>query len=115
MTAQPCRCEELEARLVKVDDDLCKEIKRRHELEAVVERMRLALVHLTGFCGNEAFDRAVKVGKEALSSPTLSSILARREAEKEVIEAARTMRDRGTEYLRDTLDRLDAQLEKEKP
>ncbi len=42
---------------------------------SINEEMRLSLVELTGFCGNEAFDRAVKRGQAVLSkltTPTFS-------------------------------------------
>ena len=99
MTAQPCHCEELEAVV---------EILRQVIDEAI-------LCRYASECPGclERFHKA-------LSSPPLSSLLARREAERKVVEAARTaLYDAGdgmridncdpcADKLRDALVALDA-------
>ena len=104
MTAQPCRCE---------------------ELEAVVERMRQVIDEAILCRHASNCQGCLKRFHDVLESHTLSSILARREAARAVVEAAREEAkthepDDDEEQvpchceLCDALAHLDAQLEKEK-
>ena len=103
MSARECRCE---------------------ELEAVVEKCLQVAVAMEFKDQPATGETLVMIREIVLSSPTLSSLLARREAEAEVIEAAR--KDKAMRYGSDhwkrctdgnplctALARLD-QLEKEK-
>ena len=102
MTAQPCRCEELEA-VVEVMSNALRNIIEDHN------------------AGEDRDSPCIKRWAEpALASPALSSLLARREAEKAVVKAAQELKEGdGRETfprskLWDRLAALDAQLEKEK-
>lgn len=98
MTAQPCRCEELEAVVEKLTLAM-----RKIQLEAIEQRIAQI--------ADEVFFTML---------PTLSSLLDRREAERKVVEAARTaLYDAGdgmridncdpcADKLRDALVALDA-------
>ena len=98
MTAQPCHCAELEAVVEKLTLAM-----RKIQLEAIEQRIAQI--------ADEVFFTML---------PTLSSLLARREAERKVVEAARTaLYDAGdgmridncdpcADKLRDALVALDA-------
>ena len=77
---------------------------RCEELEAVVERMRESLQEAKNWiCGHRDFGHTKMMRRldKSLSSPTLSSILARREAEQAVIQVARFAEEFGIEWAKE--------------